>query len=110
MRTPVPFSPFDRRGFLRLLPTSALTVSGAARLFAEEKPVDAVPPIGPRMAALAEAAPLSMQFQGRSPEEARRWQAEFAARLRELLGPHRPPAKWDCVLERRVELSTHVRE
>jgi hypothetical protein len=27
-----------------------------------------------------------------------------------LLGPHQPPARWEAVLERRVELPDHVRE
>ena len=51
-----------------------------------------------------------MQFRGSTGDDARRWQAEFLARLNDLLGPYRPPEKWDCTLERRVELSDHVRE
>lgn len=100
----------DRREFLRVLPATAIAAGAVARLHAAEDPADTVLPIGARMAALEEAAPLAMQFRGKSADEARRWQAEFAFKLRELLGPHRPPAKWDCRLERRVELSTHVRE
>jgi dienelactone hydrolase len=62
------------------------------------------------MQALETAAPLAMQFHGSTADEAHQWQSQFAAKLNELLGPYRPPAKWDCVLERRVELSDHVRE
>jgi len=100
----------DRRGFIAFSAASACAAVGEAQLFAEEKPSDAVPSIGARMAALEEAAPLSMQFRGKSADEARRWQAEFAAKLSELLGPFQPPITWQCALEKRVELATHVRE
>jgi dienelactone hydrolase len=51
-----------------------------------------------------------MQFSGTTAEECRRWQDGFAARLRSLLGPHRPPEKWESVLERSVSRDDHVRE
>lgn len=86
-----------------------LAAGGYRRLRADESPAD-VPPVGPRMRTLEEAAPLTMQFRGRTADEARRWQADFAARLHELLGPTTPPQQWECTLERRVELPTHVRE
>src|SRR5262245_8115965 len=97
-------SSLDRRDFLRMLPATALVAGGAGRLVADEPLKETVAPIGARMAALEESAPLAMQFRGKTAADARRWQAEFAAKLRELLGPHRPPAKWDCVLEKRVDL------
>ena len=34
----------------------------------------------------------------------------FAAKLRELLGPHQPPAEWKTDLERSVDLEDHRRE
>jgi len=116
-RTPLEL---DRRRFLRLLPTAAAAAYGgslpgdsrlaASRLTAAEpRPVE-VPPIAARMTALEAAAPLAMQFRGGSADQARRWQGEFAARLRELLGPHRPPDRYEAALERRVELPTHIRE
>jgi dienelactone hydrolase len=108
----------SRRAFVRRT-AAALAAGGVARLSAAEDagsgrsagehPVD-VPAMGPRFTALATDAPLAMQFRGRSADDARRWQAEFAAKLRELLGPHQPPAKYESVLERRVEKPTHVRE
>src|SRR5262245_9361948 len=70
----------------------------------------AVPTIDEHIRKLAEAAPLSMEFRGKTAAECRRWQAEFAARLRTLLGPHQPPAKWKTDVERTVELKDHRRE
>jgi dienelactone hydrolase len=74
------------------------------------EPSAVVPSVGNRMRAMEEGAALSMQFHGASADEAQRWQNEFAAKLRQLLGPYSPPTQWDCTLERRVELPTHVRE
>src|SRR5262249_40890805 len=54
--------------------------------------------------------PLSMQFRGSTAEACRRWQAEFSARLRSLLGPHTPPARWQTVVERRTDLDDYRRE
>lgn len=99
----------DRRDFLRLLPATALASGAAVQLFGDEQS-NVIAPIDARMTALEEAAPLAMQFRGKTPDEARRWQKEFAAKLGELLGPHRPPQRWDCIVERRVELPTHIRE
>jgi dienelactone hydrolase len=102
----------DRRAFVRRTLGAALAAAGASAAFAEENPPPAVdvPTALRRLNALAEQAPLSMQFRGGSADEARRWQAEFAERLRELLGPHRPPAQYESILERRVERPTHIRE
>src|SRR5262249_9604380 len=55
-------------------------------------------------------APLAMRFRGSSAEECRKWQTAFAARLRDLLGPHQPPDSWQTVVERTVELQDHRRE
>lgn len=44
-------------------------------------------------------APLKMQFRGTTADECQKWQAEFRAKLRKLLGPFQPPLNW----------KTHVR-
>ena len=59
---------------------------------------------------LAAEAPLCMQFRGATAEECRRWQREFAAQLRLLLGPHAPPKQWRIVVERTVTLADHHRD
>src|SRR5262249_50613253 len=59
---------------------------------------------------LAEAAPLRMKFRGRTAGHLRTWQAGFAAKLHELLGPFRPPAEWKMDLERSLDLGDHRRE
>jgi hypothetical protein len=87
----------SRRAFLCGCGGLFLAAPGAART-AE------VPGIDERIKQLAEGAPLEMRFRGQTAEECRTWQAEFAARLRALLGPHRPPARWKTVVERSVEL------
>jgi len=58
---------------------------------------------------LAARAPLSMQFRGGSAEECRLWQRSFTARLGELLGPFQPPARWQTLTERTVDLQDHRR-
>lgn len=72
------------------------------------------PPRGPtvddQIRALAAGAPLKLEFQGKTADECRQWQAAFAAKLRGLLGPHRPPAKWHTAVERIVERTDHRRE
>ncbi len=60
--------------------------------------------------ALATEAPLQLSFHGKSGDEARAWQATFAAKLRELLGPHQPPTTWEVTVERIVDLDDHRRE
>jgi len=46
-----------------------------------------------RTAALS--APLSLRFTGSTAGELTAWQAQFASKLRELIGPHEPPARWE---------------
>lgn len=55
-------------------------------------------------------APLSLQFQGKTAKDCEEWQQSFSKKLRELLGPHRPPGKWEAIAEGRVVLKDHVRE
>src|SRR5262245_55278477 len=52
----------------------------------------------------ADKAPLALTFRGHTAEECRKWQGEFAAKLRTLLGPHTPPAKWKTVVRRTIDL------
>lgn len=55
----------------------------------------------------SEEASLVLQFRGGTAEEARRWQNEFAGKLRQLLGPYAPPAKWKTTLIRVTDLEDH---
>ena len=96
-----------RRTFLRQ--STALVLGPALSAFAGADRAE-VTPIDERLRLGATNAPLAMQFRGTTAEEARRWQAGFADTLRMLLGPTRPPAVWDSVLERIVTLDDHVRE
>ena len=58
---------------------------------------------------LADDAPLSMQFDGKTSDECRKWQYTFSAQLRKCLGAHRPPSKWQTIVESVDELEDHVR-
>jgi dienelactone hydrolase len=69
-----------------------------------------VPAIDERIRRMANEAPLSLEFRGSSADDCRRWQATFAVKLRSLLGPHQPPARWQTTVERTVELKDHRRE
>jgi hypothetical protein len=61
---------------------------------------------------MAAEAPLRMRkpFEGSSSAACRAWQVRFASKLRELLGPHQPPAQRGTILERAVDLDDHRRE
>src|SRR5207302_1732348 len=74
-----------------------------------DNPAD-VPTIDERIRRDAAEAPLALQFRGETAEECRKWQAEFAAKLRGLLGDFAPPAKWKTVTERTAELDDHRRD
>jgi dienelactone hydrolase len=97
----------SRRHFL-LAAGAALTGLTARHLSGQEPAT--VPTIDERIRQLAEDAPLGMQFRGSTAEECRRWQVEFAGKLRSLLGPHQPPKAWKTVVERRADLQDHRRE
>jgi dienelactone hydrolase len=60
--------------------------------------------------ALADQAPLGMQFRGGTAAECRAWQKSFAAKLSELLGPYQPPREWRTETERTVDLDDHRRQ
>jgi dienelactone hydrolase len=81
---------------------------GGASLYAEDAP--RVPPIDERIKQLADDAPLAMEFRGTTAAECRKWQTDFAAKLRALLGPHAPPVRWKTVVERSVQLTDHRRD
>jgi dienelactone hydrolase len=96
----------SRRGFLAAGGTVLL--ARVRQLRAESPP--SVPTADEWIHKLAEEAPLAMEFRGQTAEECRRWQGEFAAKLRALLGPHQPPAHWQTTVERVVVLKHHRRE
>jgi dienelactone hydrolase len=86
----------------------AVAVLGTSAVHAQELP--RMPTVDEQIRKLAEDAPLKMQFRGKTADECRQWQAAFAGKLRVLLGPHQPPAKWQTTVERVVELKDHRRE
>jgi dienelactone hydrolase len=51
-----------------------------------------------------------MKFRGGTAADCRKWQGAFATRLRSLLGPHAPPAKWKTLLRQADDLKDHRRE
>ncbi|OAI41304.1 hypothetical protein AYO40_03350 [Planctomycetaceae bacterium SCGC AG-212-D15] len=55
-------------------------------------------------------APLALRFRGTTAEECRKWQAEFGAKLRALLGPFTPPTKWKTIVQKTADLEDHRRE
>lgn len=100
-------SGLSRRHWLWYCGTGLPLLRGLPRLSVA---ADDVPTADHSIAKLAEAAPLSMVFHGQTAQECRDWQAAFAARLRELLGPHRPPTTWRVEREHTAALDDHERE
>jgi dienelactone hydrolase len=98
----------SRRDFFKLSGVALLTALGAAAVRAQK--TTEVPAVDEAIRKQAQDAPLSMRFRGTTAAECRKWQAEFADKLRSLLGPHKPPEKWKTVVERTVELDDHRRE
>lgn len=96
----------SRRRFL----ATAVGLAGMAgsRLCGDEP--GAVPTVNELMQQRLEAAPLSMVFKGSTAEDCKKWQAEFGAKLRSLLGPHAPPDKWKTVVKSTADLEDHRRE
>jgi dienelactone hydrolase len=82
-----------------LLTTSALLADDPPR----------VPTVDEHIRKLAAEAPLKMEFRGKTADECRKWQSEFATKLRALLGPHQPPTKWKTTVERAALLKDHRR-
>jgi dienelactone hydrolase len=99
--------PFSRRRFIRASGMALLAGLGLPKAWAEEPDV---PGIEERLRAMAAHAPLSMQFRGASADECRKWQGEFSAKLKALLGDFTPPAKWETKVEESAELDDHRRD
>jgi dienelactone hydrolase len=87
---------------------SAIALLAATVLIAQEPPRGQT--VDDHIRKLAADAPLKLAFHGKTADECRPWQAAFAAKLRSLLGPHQPPAKWHTTVERIVERTDHRRE
>jgi dienelactone hydrolase len=66
-------------------------------------------PIHDRLKKDVADAPLSLRFKGSTAEECRAWQKEFGAKLKSLLGPHAPPARWKTTEVSVKTLDDHVR-
>jgi len=98
----------SRRAFFRAS-AAGLSVALSHRLLAADE-ADVVPRTHELLRRDAEHAPLAMQFRGQSREEFQQWHESFAAKLRSLLGPHTPPAKWKTITENVVELKDHTRQ
>jgi dienelactone hydrolase len=97
----------SRRQFLRSWGAALLAGLGVGAASAEKADV---PTIDQWIKQRAEDAPLAMQFRGSTADECRKWQNEFSAKLRSLLGDFAPPEKWKTVTERTVELDDHRRD
>jgi dienelactone hydrolase len=90
--------------------SGAAVVTGfSARGLGAEEPAG-VPTVDDWIRRQAAEAPLALRFRGTTAADCRTWQAEFAAKLRSLLGPHAPPATWKTTLQRRTDLEDHRRE
>ncbi len=100
--------PLSRRRLLH--GTGTLLLAGlAGRHLAAEETVK-VPTALEWLESSVANAPLAMRFQGSTADECRKWQTEFGATLRKLLGPHTPPANWRTVLQSSTDLEDHRRE
>jgi acetyl esterase/lipase len=104
---PLPHRP-SRRQFLAAAGTGLLGGLTARPLLAGEPPP--APTVDDWIGKLAEEAPRALEFRGRTAEACRKWQGDFAAKLRSLLGPHAPPAEWKVERERAVDRKDHRRE
>ncbi len=87
-----------------------LTRRQALALLASPLAAQRAPTIHERIIEEAGKAPLLMRFSGATPSEARAWQRRFRAKLAELLGSHRPPARWSSALLERADFDDHSRE
>jgi dienelactone hydrolase len=100
--------PQSRRQFIVESSTALIAGIGGSAAWAQQ-PVE-IPSINDRIKALAENAPLAMQFRGTSAADCRKWQQEFSAKLRSLLGDFSPPKKWETITESSTELEDHRRD
>lgn len=95
-----------RRGFVASL--AALLAN--TRIAVADDPLPALPTLNQEMERALRHAPLKMQFRGTTPEELSSWQKQFAAKLRELIGPHQPPTGWTSEQLSKTTLADHTRE
>jgi dienelactone hydrolase len=91
----------SRRDFLR----RAGVAIAASPVFADD-----VPTTQEAIREAAANAPLAMKFTGTTAGDAKKWQAAFGDKLKELLGPHRPPEKWKTTVRGVKEFDDHRRE
>jgi dienelactone hydrolase len=102
-----PTSP-SRRDFLAGSGAALLAGSSARAVRAEEP--ERVPTVEEWIRQRAADAPLALRFRGTTAKDCRRWQAEFADKLRSLLGAHAPPGQWKTTVQRATDLEDHRRE
>jgi dienelactone hydrolase len=100
------YDPSSRRQFM--IGTVATMIAPSAVLRAGEPPPGLS--VDEQLQKLADEAPLSMTFRGGDANACRKWQAEFSAKLRGLLGPHERPTRWKTAVERVVQLPDYRRE
>ncbi len=96
----------SRRVFLR---SAAIAIAGGTSPALGEE-VPKVPTAPEAIRDAVEHAPLSMKFAGKTAADAKKWQAAFGEKLRELLGPHRPPKTWKTATREVKEFDDHRRE
>ena len=87
--------------------TLSMLAVGGRRLLAEDATIQTV---DERVRTLATKAPLAMKFRGASRDECLKWQTEFAAKLRSLLGECQSPKTWKIASRETTELEDHFRE
>ncbi len=95
-----------RRDFLRTL--LGLAVAGGEALSRADEPANGLT-VHQSIRRQLEQAPLSMLFQGKTPEEFQEWKRQFRAKLQELLGDSTPPDSWSIQEEATSEYEDHTR-
>lgn len=88
----------------------AMAGFGATTWARAEDTLISLPTLNQEMERALRNAPLKMQFRGTTTEQLTDWQQEFSTKLRELIGPHQPPAQWTSVRLSSVTLADHIRE
>jgi dienelactone hydrolase len=94
----------SRREFLATAAAAGL----CSPVFARDEPK--VPTVIESLRADVANSPLAMRFGGSTADDARKWQAAFGDKLRQLLGPHRPPKTWKTATRDVKEFDDHRRE
>jgi dienelactone hydrolase len=75
---------------------TVLALLGFCRSGACAENAPAIPTTTDEVRRAVAAAPVAMEFKGKSADELRAWQQRFSAKLNELIGPHTPPANWQA--------------